>query len=106
MVVYEVNVEIDPEILAEYQQWLPPHVTDMLKHTGFLQAEIFEVLDETTPNKKLTIFFQVNSLEDLQHYFDHHAAQMRADAIQRFGEKFRAHRRVHKPYLSLNGQHA
>ena len=38
--------------------------------------------------------YRIQSMDNLQHYFDNHAAKMRADGLQRFGEKFKASRRI------------
>lgn len=93
MIIYEVNLLIDPEISESYLVWLAPHVDDMLNFTGFVSAELFEV---ETDEKwcAYCVQYRVESRAHLQNYFDTHAAAMRDDGICRFGDKFTASRRI------------
>ena len=39
MIIYEVNLTVDPEIADEYAVWLRPHIVHILELDGFLGAE-------------------------------------------------------------------
>jgi hypothetical protein len=39
-VTYEVEYQLDPDIVADYDAWLPGHVRDVLACAGFLGASI------------------------------------------------------------------
>ena len=41
MVIYEVNVEVAPEVLPQYRLWLSQHVREILKFKGFQHAEVW-----------------------------------------------------------------
>ena len=43
-VVYEVNIDLDAGIEAEYRDWLRHHVAEILALPGFIDARVFDVL--------------------------------------------------------------
>lgn len=95
MVIYEVNLEINADIYAEYYQWLLEHVKAMLRFTGFKKAELGQVVDQAETNlKNIRISYLIDTYEDLQNYFSEHAVSMRLDGVKRFGNGFRATRRI------------
>ena len=96
MIIYEVNLTVDNSILQHYQEWLVAHIGEMLQYRGFKQAFVAkektdEILDNTT---RLCVQYTLSSEQDLEHYLTNHAADMRAAAIKKFGNKFSARRRV------------
>ena len=42
MIIYEVNLTVDPDSADEYAAWLRPHVAHILEIDGFLGAEWLE----------------------------------------------------------------
>lgn len=97
-VVYEVNIEIDPQRADQYDAWLPGHIDRILKLPGFLGAEGLgrePVADgERAGWQRRTVQYRLASQRDLQNYLDQHAARMRAEAVEHFGDRFHAERRV------------
>jgi len=99
MVLYEVNVQVDRDIAADYRAWLDAHVGVMLALPGFTGAEVFEVV-ETPPDAghlSLCVHYRLRDQAALDDYLREHATHMRADGIARFGDRFRASRRVLRP---------
>lgn len=105
MLIYEVNLVLQDSIRKDFMKWLFVHIDDMLKIKGFNKAEVFEdqsgsslniTCNNDLSNYLVSVQYQVNSLEDLKKYFDLDAVRMRGDAINLFGEKFSATRRVLK----------
>ena len=95
-VIYEVNLAVDAEIAVEYRRWLTAHVREMLALPGFTGARILETVD-AEPNAKQAAFCTQYELIDqaaLDEYLRVHAGRMRADGIRRFGDRFRASRRI------------
>lgn len=95
-VAYEVNLDVDAGIAAEYRSWLGVHVARMLALPGFIEARTAEVL-EPAPAPGRVAFYVHYRLHDeaaLQAYFYHHATAMRGDGAARFGGRFTASRRV------------
>lgn len=95
-VVYEVNLAVDREIAAEYRDWLVTHVREMLALPGFTGARLMETVQDQADAAE-TIFCTQYELADqaaLDEYLRLHSARMRADGINRFGDRFRSTRRV------------
>ncbi len=50
IVIYDVECQLDPDIVADYDAWLPGHVRDVLACAGFLGASIDST--ETPPGER------------------------------------------------------
>jgi hypothetical protein len=98
MVIYEVSVDVDVAIRAEYLQWLERHVAEILALRGFTGADVFDVLDPADA-AVMRICMQYRLVDDaaLAAYLHHHAPRLRAEGIERFGTRMRAQRRVMRP---------
>ena len=47
MWIYEVNIELKPEIFESYSAWLRPHMAQVLESEGFHSAEVLLVEAES-----------------------------------------------------------
>jgi len=99
MIIYEVNLSIQKEIADSYKQWLKKHMSEMLKIEGFNKAQMFyrDPTDATPKDENvilLTIHYTINDRKNLERYFSHEAKKMRQEAMDLFGNKFSATRRV------------
>ncbi len=95
-VVYEVNIDLDATIEADYRAWLRHHVVDILALPGFIDARVFDIVDPPPTSGRIALCTQYRLRDEaaLQDYFEHHAPRLRGDGITRFGGKFNATRRV------------
>lgn len=97
-VIYEVTLEVEPAVIETFDQWLAEHMQAMLQMPGFRAARLLPAseTDAKGPNGRLlrVVQYTVASQADLDAYFRDHAARMRADGIQRFGDRFSAQRRT------------
>ncbi|QNN45390.1 DUF4286 family protein [Thermomonas brevis] len=95
-VIYEVNLDVDAGIEADYRTWLHDHVARMLALPGFVDARMTEVLDPAPAPGRVVfcVHYHLRDEAALQDYFDRHATGMRGDGMARFGDQFRASRRV------------
>lgn len=92
--IYEVNLELEPAIGEAFSAWLPGHVERMLELPGFIDAVVeMEERDENAP-PTFCVRYRLESRQTLDDYFEHHAARMRQEGIDRFGGRFRATRRI------------
>lgn len=93
---YEVNLDLEAGIEAEYLDWLRAHVAEILALDGFVSASIRRVLDPPpAPGRAAySVLYTLRDAAALQSYFDHHAARMREDGLRRFAGRFVASRRV------------
>lgn len=95
-IVYEVNVDLDIAIEHEYRAWLDAHVREILALPGFTGARVFDVFEPKPDAGRIALCVQY-ALRDaaaLDDYLREHAPRLRADGVARFGDRFRAHRRV------------
>lgn len=91
MIIYEVNIELHPDICGSFKIWLISHVQEMLKFKGFIEAKI---LQEQNNPQKLTCSYTLDSFENLDNYLTHHAPAMRQEGIDKFGNQFSISRRI------------
>jgi antibiotic biosynthesis monooxygenase (ABM) superfamily enzyme len=97
-VIYEVNLFVQRAIEREYREWLDAHIREILALPGFVRAEVFEVIDPAPAADEFALCtrYHVRDEAALQDYFREHAPRLRADGVARFGNNFRADRRVMK----------
>lgn len=94
-VIYEVNLEITPNRVAELDEWLPGHVAGLLKQPGFLSARILKDLEPAADGRsRRSIRYRLRNQQALDDYLAGPAERMRAEGVRRFGSAMRAHRRV------------
>ncbi len=94
-VVYEVNLDVDAAIAGDYRAWLQAHVAQMLALPGFESAQVFDVAEPAEAGRSAwCVHYRLRDAAALEHYLREHAPRMRAEGIARFGERFRASRRV------------
>lgn len=101
ILIYEVECQLDPDIVADYDAWLPGHVRDVLACPGFLGATIES--PETPPGEpqRRMIRYRVEDAAALDHYLENRATALRTETAQRFGTRVRCVRRVLKPRHDL-----
>lgn len=94
--IYEVTLDVDSEIIAEFDLWLASHVADMLALDAFRDAQVFEC-DSTQAGKlRRVVHYFPASDAALQEYFVDAAAAMRQAGIDKFGDKLTTQRRILK----------
>jgi Domain of unknown function (DUF4286) len=95
-VVYEVNLDLDAAIRADYLAWLAAHVGEICALPGFIAAAVFEVTDPPAAAGRASVCVQYRLVDSaaLETYLRDHAPRLRAEGIARFGDRFHASRRV------------
>ena len=99
--IYEVECQLDPDIVADYDEWLPGHVRDVLACPGFHGASI--EMPETPPGERQRrrVRYRVESAAALDHYLENNATRIRKETAERFGGRVQCERRVFKPRHEL-----
>ena len=93
--IYEVNLFVRREIEEDYRAWLEMHIAEILALPGFVDAQSFDVhQDEAGDEVAICVQYRLQSMAALENYFEQHAPRLRADGVARFGDRFRARRRV------------
>ena len=94
-VQYEVNLEADAAIEGPFDTWLRDHIADVLQFDGFLSAEILD--DESVPppgRVRRTVQYRLRDRTALETYLREHAPRMRAQGVEKFGDRYTSERRV------------
>ena len=95
MIVYEVSLQVDGEIAADFATWLQAHVAEILALPGFTGADILQVCEPLEPGcVGWCVAYRLRDRAALDRYLVEHAPRMRADGLARFGNRFRASRRI------------
>ena len=93
-ITYEVTLEPDPAILRDFEAWLEYHADEMIALPGFTGATIHKGEDPETGAALRIVRYQLEDRAALQRYLEEFAPRMRAEGIARFGDRFRATRRI------------
>jgi hypothetical protein len=93
-VTYEVALAPDPAILKEFDLWLEGHVAEMLRLPGFESATIHPAEDPSTGRPERVVRYRLAGRDALERYLREDAPRMRADGLDRFGDRFSATRRI------------
>ena len=99
--IYEVECELDPDIVADYDAWLPGHIRDVLACQGFLAASIHALETPAGQRQRRRIQYQLESAAALDHYLENKATQLRTETAERFGGRVHCERRVFRPLVEL-----
>jgi len=92
--IYEVTIDVDREIVDQFDAWLSDHIQEMLQISGISHAEVFEQEDDDQGRaRRITQYFFVSDI-DLEQYLSGPAEAMRQSVIDRFEGRFEATRRV------------
>lgn len=95
MINYEVNLEIDASRYETFLPWLSEHINELLCFEGFKKAQVFEDTSSSSCHK-ITVQYEIDTIENLQAYFDNHAKTMRDKTTSMFGDTVKASRRILK----------
>ena len=95
-IAYEVEIDLDAGIEADYRAWLQGHVAEILALPGFTGACVQDVLEPAPAAGRVALCVRYLLRDDaaLQAYLTRHAPRLRADGVARFGGRFEARRRV------------
>ena len=103
--IYEVTLHARAEIADAYLAWLREHVAAMLALQGFEGAELHALEGESAARggagaagvadeRGWCVRYRLRDRAALDAYLRDHAPRMRAEGIARFGDAFRAERRI------------
>jgi hypothetical protein len=99
--IYEVECRLDPDVVADYDAWLPGHVRDVLACPGFQGASIENPDTPTSEPPRRRVRYRVEGAAALDNYLENHATRLRTETTQRFGGRVQCERRVFKPRHEL-----
>jgi hypothetical protein len=94
MWIYEVNIRLEKAIEIDYRAWLAKHIEQVKQAGGFTGAMQFDVESDEANHVGLCVHYQAASREAISAYVQYQAPLLRADGVQRFGDRFSATRRI------------
>lgn len=98
MIDYEVTLDVDAAIADGYLEWLRDHVRAMLALPGFVSASLWQIREPVADGRRVwCVRYQLDDADALARYLVDHAPTMRAEGVARFGDRFRASRRILSP---------
>lgn len=93
MYIYNVTINIDDSIHAEWLTWITPHITEVLNTGKFIKAKLTEVLvEEDMGGKTYSIQYTAKTREDLEAYYKEDAENLRLQGLKKFADKMLAFR--------------
>jgi uncharacterized protein DUF3667/uncharacterized protein DUF4286 len=95
--IYEVECQLDPDIVPDYDAWLPGHVREVLACAGFLGATIETTETPPGERQRRRVRYRVESVAALDHYLENEATRLRTLTSERFGGRVQCERRIFKP---------
>ncbi len=99
MLIYEVAINVDPEVMSAYVQWMSEeHIPDVLKSPGFVKAEF---LLEPEGRPRCRVLYFVKDATFLRKYLAESAPILRQKSADRWGEKFQAERSIWALYGTI-----
>ncbi|HRC15331.1 MAG TPA: DUF4286 family protein [Bacteroidia bacterium] len=94
MFVYNVTVNIDNDVAAEWLQWMQEiHIPDVLNTGCIIENRIFRVMaDEESGGKTYSVQYYFRVMEDMERYQNNYAAKLQQEHMARYKDKFVAFR--------------
>ncbi|MBT8271625.1 MAG: DUF4286 family protein [Flavobacteriaceae bacterium] len=93
MIIYNVTINVDESIHAEWLIWIKEHIPLVLSTGRFIEARLTRVLvEEEMGGTTYSIQYRANSRKDLDDYYEFYADKLRQDSLKRFGDKVLAFR--------------
>ncbi len=94
MILYNVTVNIDPELHQEWVNWMKStHIPEVLSTGLFIENRFFRVLNtEEGEGFTYSVQYFLDSMENYEVYKELHAPRLQADFASRYKDRFVAFR--------------
>jgi hypothetical protein len=92
-IIYEVEWVLDPDIVVDFDAWLPGQVRAVLACGGFLGATIQVPEAAAGEPRRRRVVYELENAAALDHYLENDAPRLQNAAEQRFGTRLRCEQR-------------
>jgi len=93
MYIYNITLSIHKSIHTEWLAWIESHIAEVLATGRFISAKLTEVLvDDPDGATTYSIQYKVANRQELDDYYQFDADKLRAEGLQKFGDKMLAFR--------------
>ncbi|WP_299098465.1 DUF4286 family protein [uncultured Winogradskyella sp.] len=87
MIIYNVTLNIDKSVHAEWLEWIKDHIPQVLATGKFKEAKLTKVLVEDNETETYSVQYRAHSREALDSYYAEHAEQLKQEGLKRFADK-------------------
>jgi hypothetical protein len=95
MFIYNVTVNISPDIQHEWLNWMQEiHVPDVMKTGCFVDSQILRVLFVEDEGSTYSVQYRFLDMSDIERYQKEFAPALQADHKNKFGDKYVAFRTI------------
>jgi hypothetical protein len=96
MLIYNVTIQIEKEIAAQWLHWLMhEHIPDVMNTGCFVDHQIVKLLDaDESETLTYAIQYRAANREILDKYLNEHAPALRKEGTKKWGERFVAFRTI------------
>ena len=102
MIIYSVTVIVQPDVEAEWLDWMSRvHVADVLSTGCFTQCRMHKVLGSPADEPTFVMHYECATIEDYERYRGGFAAALQKDHSDRFGAKVRGSRQLLEQMLRV-----
>ncbi len=96
MIIYNVTLNVDESIHAEWLEWMKSkHIPDVMATGQFVESKILKLM---TPSLEVGVTYAIqytlNSMDDLEKYKREFSDKLQKETIEKYGGKFHAFRTV------------
>ena len=95
MILYNVTINIDDSVHAEWLEWMKSiHIPDVLATGLFIDNKIFKIMSEDENGNTYSIQYFLNSMEDYKKYQEEFAKKLQEEHSGKYKNKFVAFRTI------------
>lgn len=96
MLIYNVTIQVEKEIAAQWLQWLMhEHIPDVMNTGCFVHHQIVKLLDvDESDAVTYAIQYHADNREILDKYLNDHSPALRKQGTEKWGDRFVAFRTI------------
>jgi hypothetical protein len=95
MVCYNVTVQIDPMVSADWMDWMKKiHIPEVMNTGKFVSARMYRLNDDEQTAPTFVMQYTCLTMKDLEHYQKHFAPKLQEEHKLRYADKYVAFRTV------------
>lgn len=95
MILYNVTINVDPEIHDEWLEWMKgTHIPDVLSTGLFSEGKIFKIHTGEDEENTYSIQYFCSSIEEYEKYQKEHAPRLQQEHSEKYKDKFTAFRTI------------
>jgi len=95
MIIYRVEIALQPEIETEWLQWMREvHIPDVLRTGCFLECRTYKLVNAEATEPVYVMQYLCRSLKDYERYRDNFAAGLQKEHAELFAGRFRGSRQL------------